>query len=232
MVTLALVGLSGLLAGAVHVVTGVDHLAALLPLSVGRGWRAFGTGVRWGLGHSAGVLLVGALAVLLRERFDVHLVGAWGERAVGVLLVAIGLLALRRALRVHAHPHDHDDGARGPHLHWHAHAHPERIDHAAEARHHGHAAFVAGTFHGIAGTGHLLGVLPALALPGWGAAACYLLAFGVGTLAAMGGFAGALGAGSARFAAGAPRITRRLLLGASAATVLVGLTWLGLALRT
>ena len=41
----SLVVLSGLLAGAVHVVTGVDHMAALLPLSVGRRWRAWGATV-------------------------------------------------------------------------------------------------------------------------------------------------------------------------------------------
>lgn len=230
MLTLGLVGLSGLLAGAVHVVTGVDHLAALLPLSVGRGWRAFGTGVRWGLGHGAGVLLVGALAVLLRERLDLDLVGNWGERAVGVLLIVIGVLALRRALRLHAHAHAHDAG-NSPHVHLHAHASHDLEDHAAEASHHGHAAFVAGTFHGVAGTGHLLGVLPALALPERGAAALYLLAFGLGAVAAMGTFAACFGAGSARLAAGAPRFTRALLLSASSATVVVGLVWLGLALR-
>ena len=40
-VSLLLVFWSGLVAGGVHVVTGVDHLAALLPLSVGRRARAF-----------------------------------------------------------------------------------------------------------------------------------------------------------------------------------------------
>jgi ABC-type nickel/cobalt efflux system permease component RcnA len=231
MVALALVAFSGLLAGAVHVVTGVDHLAALVPLSVGRGWRAFGTGLRWGLGHSGGVLVVGALALLLRERFDVQLVGVWGERAVGLLLVALGALALRRALRLHAHAHEHGAHQPSAHVHWHAHAHAADGEHAAEARHHGHAAFVAGTFHGIAGSGHLLGVLPALALPGWVGSAIYLLAFGLGTLAAMGGFAAALGAGSARLAGGAPGLTRGLLLGASVSTVAVGLVWFVLALR-
>src|SRR5215471_6468590 len=61
---------SGLVAGGLHVVTGVDHLAALLPLSVGQRRRAFAIGAGWGLGHSTGVLVVGALALVLKQRID------------------------------------------------------------------------------------------------------------------------------------------------------------------
>ena len=71
------------------------------------------------------MLVIGALAVALREHFDLGLVEAWGERLVGLLLVAIGLLGLRRALRLtlHAHPHDHDGQA---HAHLHLHTGGER----------------------------------------------------------------------------------------------------------
>ena len=37
--------------GAGHVLTGPDHLSALAMLSVGTTFRAFVTGVRWGIGH-------------------------------------------------------------------------------------------------------------------------------------------------------------------------------------
>ena len=63
---------------------------------------------------------------------------------------------------------------------------------------HGHTAFFAGTLHGVAGTAHILGILPAVALPGLWASSAYLLAFGAGTVAAM-----------AAFAEKAPSVTRR-----------------------
>ncbi len=221
----SLVVLSGLLAGAVHVVTGVDHMAALLPLSVGRRWRAWGAGVRWGLGHSAGVTLIGLAAVLLRERLDLALVEAWGERLVGLMLVVLGAWGVRRAAGLHAHVHAHD-GREHAHLH----AHPAAAArHDPQAAHHGHAAFVAGTLHGVAGTAHVLGVLPALALPGPLASLAYLLAFALGTIFAMGTFAALVGEGSARAAVGSVRL-RGLAVAAGLLTMAVGLGWLGLAL--
>jgi ABC-type nickel/cobalt efflux system permease component RcnA len=215
---------SGLAAGAAHVVSGVDHLAALLPLSVGGRLRAFGLGARWGLGHSLGVLLVGALAVGLRSRLDLESLGQLGESAVGVMLVGIGALGLRRALKVEVHAHDHDHDGRA-HSHWHLHAAGDD-DHAAQDRRHAHTAFAAGTVHGVAGTAHVLGVLPAVALPGTLMAGAYLVSFGAATVATMGVFAGVVGELSGRVSADRPRLLKRLLLGASASTVLVGLLWL------
>ncbi len=221
----SLVVLSGLLAGVVHVVTGIDHLAALLPLSVGRRLRAWSVGARWGLGHSAGVTAIGLAAVLLRERLDLALVEAWGERLVGLMLVALGAWGLRRAASLHVHAHEHAGQA-----HAHLHAHPASVArHDPGARHHGHAAFAAGVLHGVAGTAHVLGVLPALALPGWTASLAYLAAFAAGTIAAMAAFAALVGESSARLGADVGRL-RRLAMAAGLLTIAVGLGWLGLAL--
>jgi ABC-type nickel/cobalt efflux system permease component RcnA len=229
MVTLFVLA-SGLLAGAAHVVSGADHMAALLPLSVGQRRGAWRLGAGWGVGHSLGVVLVGLLATALKERLDLALVEAWGERAVGVLLIAIGVLGMRRALRltIHAHPHHHD-GRAHDHLHLHTAAEQahEEASHALAPRH-GHTAFVAGTLHGVAGTAHILGVLPALALPDWTASLTYLAGFALGTVVAMAAFAAAVAAGSARVARGG-RLVRPLLCTASAITVAVGAVWLALA---
>ncbi len=218
---------SGLAAGALHVVGGVDHLAALLPLSVGQRGKAFGLGARWGLGHSAGVLVIGALGVLLKQRLDLEAVGGWGERMVGVMLIAIGLLGIRRALRleVHAHQHEHD-GVAHAHLHAHGPSGAHAVAPGAGVHQHRHTAFWAGTVHGVAGTAHVLGVLPALALGSAAASGAYLLSFAAGTVLAMGAFTGLVGAGSSRAAGRAPRRLRRLLEAAGAAAVLVGLAWL------
>ena len=91
--------LTGLIAGAVHVVSGPDHLTAVAPLAVQRPRRAWLPGVRWGLGHSAGVALVGLLSLWLRDLIPVDLLSTWGERLVGVMLFGIGWWALRRALK-------------------------------------------------------------------------------------------------------------------------------------
>jgi sulfite exporter TauE/SafE len=218
---------SGLAAGALHVVSGVDHLAALLPLSVGQRGKAFGLGARWGLGHSAGVLVIGALGVLLKQRLDLDAVGSWGERMVGVMLIAIGLLGIRRALRleVHAHRHEHD-GTAHAHLHVHGPNEAHAVALGAPVHQHRHTAFWAGTVHGVAGTAHVLGVLPALALGSAAASGAYLLSFAAGTVLAMGVFAGLVGVGTARAVGRAPLRLRGILGTAGAAAVLVGLAWL------
>jgi ABC-type nickel/cobalt efflux system permease component RcnA len=221
---------SGLAAGSLHVVSGADHLAALLPLSVGQRLKAFRLGVRWGFGHSGGVLLIGLLAVSLKEWVDFELIGEWGERLVGVMLVAIGAWGMRHGVRltIHAHPHVHEAGG---HAHLHVHtprgAEQEHDVAVAPSRHgHAHTAFLAGTLHGVAGTAHILGVLPAVALSSWLASGLYLVAFALGTVAAMATFAALVGEGSARASADAPRLLRRLTIAAGALTMLVGLVWI------
>jgi hypothetical protein len=225
---LAVLG-SGSLAGLVHVVSGLDHLAALLPLSVGRRLSAFSTGARWGVGHSAGVAVIALLAVALKQRLDLTTTSVLGERLVGVALVAIGLLGIRRALRIRIHSHPHEHGEEG-HAHLHAHLSGAEDGHARdrEAHRHDHTAFLAGTLHGTAGGAHLLGVLPAVALADWLASGAYVAAFAAGTIVAMGVFAALVGEGTGR-AAGSPLALRRLCLAAGAATVMVGIGWILLA---
>ena len=58
---------------------------------------------------------------------------------------------------------------------------------------HAHASFCMGVLHGVAGSSHFFGVLPALALPTRGAALTYIGAFGVGTVLAMTIFAAVVG---------------------------------------
>ncbi len=216
--------LTGLIAGAVHVVTGPDHLTAVAPLAVRRPRRAWLPGVRWGLGHSAGVALVGLLSLWLRDLIPVDLLSSWGERLVGVMLFGIGLWALSRALKhnVHAHEHEHD-GDRHVHFHTHGHAHaPER----ESAHHHTHAAFGIGTLHGLAGSSHFLGVLPALAFPTKLQAAAYLVAFGVGTIAAMAVFSWSMGWLATRFETRGAKVYRALMGTCAVAAMGVGCFWL------
>jgi len=156
--------LAGLTAGLIHVLSGPDHLAAVAPLTGGRRTAAWRAGFLWGLGHSGGVLAVGLLALALRGALPIDALSSWSERIVGVALVGIGLWGFTRVLR-------------GP-IHSHLHV---------------RAAAAVGVLHGVAGSSHFLGVLPALALPSATASLGYLSGFALGTVAAMSGFAGGLG---------------------------------------
>ena len=68
--------LSGLAAGAAHVVTGPDHLAALAPIAVQDPGRAARLGLRWGLGHGLGVVVLGVIGMFARTWIDVGAVSA------------------------------------------------------------------------------------------------------------------------------------------------------------
>jgi len=215
---------TGLTAGAVHVWAGPDHLTAVAPLAVRQPRRGWLPGARWGLGHSAGVALVGLLSLWLKDLIPVELISTWGERLVGVLLLGIGFWALRAALKhnLHAHEHEHD-GERHLHLHTHSHGHAP----ANESKHrHSHAAFGIGTLHGLAGSSHFLGVLPALAFKTKLESVSYLLAFGVGTVAAMALFSWGMGWMTTRFGARGVNAYRGLMGTAAVAAMGVGVFWL------
>ena len=88
----------GTLAGGLHGISGPDHLAALLPLCLGRRWhRAAGTGALWGLGHGVGAALVGALGFALRGLLNMDRIAAYMEIAVGVSIFYIGATGFREA---------------------------------------------------------------------------------------------------------------------------------------
>jgi hypothetical protein len=192
--TVMMVIWTGLLAGFLHVLGGPDHLAAVAPLSATDHRGAWKVGLRWGIGHSAGVVLVGSLVYLLKSVLHVERFSAFNEHLVGVALILIGLWGLFKAFsrKVHIHPHRHG-GAEHVHIHSHEHPHPGAVHPAKEGHLHLRAALGVGILHGLAGSSHLLGVLPALALPTAGATAAYLGAFAAGTIAAMLGFASMIG---------------------------------------
>jgi hypothetical protein len=219
--------LVGAAAGATHVLSGPDHLAAVLGLA-GRGRRVgLWTGVRWGVGHALGVVAVGGLAIALREVLPLETLSAWSERFVGVVLVSLGVVGLVHALRTRVHTHVHTHGGH-VHVHLHAHAAPHGPD-AHDGHEHRHPATWIGFLHGLAGSSHFLGVLPALGLAHAADTLAYVGGFGLGSILAMGGFAAAVGALSARAFLRGPAIHRRLLVGASTACMAVGLAWIAVA---
>jgi hypothetical protein len=216
--------LTGFVTGLVHVVSGPDHLAALAPLTVDRPRRALSVGVQWAIGHSCGVGLIGLASLALRELIPIDLISSYSERLVGVLLIGIGLWGLKKAFatRIHAHHHAHD-GEQHTHIHVHraGHSHAEQPEHS-----HSHAALGIGTLHGLAGGSHLVGVLPALALPTQLSAVSYLVAFGVGSLVGIGLFSSLLGAFAGRFGNRSSMAYRYLMSTCATAAVVIGGVWL------
>jgi hypothetical protein len=199
---------AGLATGLVHVLSGPDHLAAVAPMAAAangaaptsptRGWR---TGLQWGLGHSAGVLLIGLLLLLMRERLPIDLISGYSERLVGAALVLVGVWGAWRALQM----------GRG----WHSHAHGPAG-----------GSFAMGTLHGLAGSSHVFGIVPALAFATRAEALSYLGAFGLGAVCGMTMFAAAVGLVSTRIDQRRAGASRGFLYGCSAAAVIVGGVWL------
>jgi hypothetical protein len=221
--------LTGLSAGAVHVLSGPDHLAAVAPLVAQARARRWRIGLLWGLGHTSGVLTVGVLAVLLRDLLPLGSVSAASERLVGAALVGVGAWGLLKASRSHFHTHEHaHDGVAHTHIHAHGIRARGHDGHHADlvAHRHAHVSFGFGLLHGLAGSSHLFGILPALALPDRASALAYLLAFGVGSIGAMTGFSEAFGWIAARRASGSGRAYRAVLSTCSSLAVVVGVIWL------
>jgi hypothetical protein len=204
---------TGFVAGLLHVFVGVDHLAALAPIAVEDPSRATITGAKWGLGHGLGVLIVGGIGLAFRSTIDIEQVSAWAEFAVGFMLIAIGIWAIAKSRRVEIHQHSHDHN-KDAHEHLHAHQPSDES--------HRHAALGVGLLHGMAGSGHLFGVLPALALP-TNEAVFYLVAYLVAAVGGMAGFGFFIGRVSK--GGGAERVTR-LMFGSGVVAIAVGAIWL------
>jgi hypothetical protein len=199
--------LIGLLAGLVHALSGPDHLSAVAPLVVEERRRGWATGLLWGMGHSLGVWGVGFLALALRGLLPVDRLSSVSERLVGAVLIGVGLWGLRRVWLVRG------KGAAA------AHHHP--VPARASL-----AALWIGTLHGLAGSSHLLGILPALALPSATASLAYVIAFGLGSIAAMVAFSSALGLAAVRLTARGAGAYQALLATFSAISIVVGGWWL------
>jgi len=109
--------------GTLHVLTGPDHLSALATLSStdlgsrtkqredlsttprGCDFRAFLLGVRWGIGHSIGLLIVGGILICIQEGttggewigLD-NWVTSMLETFVGVFMICLGVYGITKAL--------------------------------------------------------------------------------------------------------------------------------------
>ena len=143
-------------------------------------------GTFWGLGHTAALVLVSLVIILLRPTIPEHVL-PWMETPVAVMLIALGANATWRALRergwqIHTHVHSHDDKSPA-HRHVHVHSGDEH-DHKHRLFLIGRRPFVVGVVHGLAGSAVI--TLAALAtIPSVALGFIWLALFGIGTIGGM-----------------------------------------------
>lgn len=195
---LAVLGL-GLVFGLKHA-TEVDHVIAVSTIvSEHRQLsRAALVGGLWGVGHTASLMLVGTVVLLLRVAIPER-VANWLEFGVALMIIGLGAHAFLRALHrrsdIHLHKHQHDDdNVAHAHVHFHE---PGMEPHDGPHGEHSHAAthshavtrvglkpLLVGAMHGLAGSA----ALTLLVLTQINSAAIgllYLTVFGVGSIFGM-----------------------------------------------
>lgn len=142
-------------------------------------------GTFWGLGHSASLLAVGLVIILLRDAIPDE-VALWMELPVAVMLIGLGAavivkMARERGLEVHTHTHSHD--GEPPHSHIHVH---KRDDH--DHKHYlfrlARRPFAVGMVHGFAGSAAVtLGAMTSI--PSITLGLIYIGLFGIGSIGGM-----------------------------------------------
>ena len=92
---------TGLSLGVLHVLAGPDHLSALATLSVGNSWKAMALGVRWGLGHSTGLVVVAVIFISLKGEMDLSRISLYSNTLLGVFMITIGLYGVVGAFKTY-----------------------------------------------------------------------------------------------------------------------------------
>ncbi|HVP31245.1 MAG TPA: high-affinity nickel-transport family protein [Myxococcota bacterium] len=186
-----------------------DHVIAVSTILARhrRAWASAAVGAAWGLGHSATIVAVGALIVLLQLAVPPR-VGLGLELVVGIVLVALGLRNLR------------DMGAESEAAHGHVH---ELRDAGAATTAALARACGVGLVHGLAGSA-AVALLALAAMPTPATAIAYLAVFSVGTIGGMVAISLGLGFPLA-FAARRPVLRRFIVAGSGALSLGFG-AWL------
>ena len=218
----------------------VDHMIAVTTFVTGRPalLNAARFGFRWGIGHSAAVLVVGAVLVVTGVRWPARY-DTLGEALVGLMLIGLGIWALRSGRALHLHPpeqhgdHAHLHAHRPPHGgDVHEHPHPHRDEHVhhdghEHRHHHGHGVTLVGLLHGLAGSSSAVALLPVTLIGRIDLGLIYLLVFGAGVTLGMVGYAMVAAFAIKRAAGRSVAAGQRLTQGVGVLGVLVGTWWVG-----
>ncbi|MGE3955615.1 MAG: urease accessory protein [Vicinamibacterales bacterium] len=195
-----------------------DHLAAVSTL-VSRersSAKAAFLGVCWGVGHTFGLIVVGAVLVLLRSELPERLATLF-ELGVAVMLIVLGTRALRQAwtLGQPSHLHQH---AFAVHTHSGLPAHVHIGTWTLARR-----PLLIGAIHGLAGSGALT-ALVLTTLPSTAARLSYMALFGLGSTVGMAALSGLLGWPLARLGAH-HAVARAISFSVGLMSVVLGFFW-------
>jgi high-affinity nickel permease len=173
----------GFVLGLKHAVE-ADHLAAVSTIVAERKNILSSTiiGGFWGVGHTLTLLTIGALVIFLKLQISESL-EARLEAVVGVMLVALGINALRKLFqkeKIHVHTHEHE-GRQHIHIHTHDNEKKEETHHFLKLS---PRSILVGMIHGVAGSAALmLLIVPTIKSPT--IAMLYILIFGIGSIGGM-----------------------------------------------
>ncbi len=217
----------GSVSGGLHAISGPDHLAALLPRCLGqRWWRAARIGTVWGIGHGISVTAMVLALYALKGRSTGagmsaigQFLSRWTECAIGVSLIAIGLLGLveaRQGFARASEPEGRSLCAASNDAY-----EPERRGGSAAA------ILLNGMLCGLSWDG-APSFAPALAMASWGGALLFVAAYNFSTIVVMSACVSLIGEGTRRSAdstTSTRNLPLRLSLISSLVAVGVGLLW-------
>lgn len=86
--------------GVVRVLIGLDCMGAILLLSTGTSWRACELGLLWGVVHSLMLFFAAIIYVSASHSFDIDAASFIFDFIVGLMLILLGMWALKQYLRV------------------------------------------------------------------------------------------------------------------------------------
>lgn len=242
--------LGGFLAGGLHAITGPDHLAALIPSSIGlNGLHGLRIGAFWGFGHGISAMVLGMGMFSLKDSLGGKLdviknLSNLAESIVGVSLVFIGLMGIKENMDIMKEKNScPPKGAVAGVL--------EGIGLEADEKDcvienvdvtdnvvyspatnevfggTSLAIFANGLLHGCSLDG-APSILPAIAMNSWESALTFLSAYCFGTIFTMSFTAGIVGELSIRIgkAMNNPNLPRNLSMGSSGLAIIIGLYWI------
>jgi len=195
-----------------------DHLAAVSTL-VSRersSVKAALLGACWGLGHTAGLIIVGVVLVFLRAELPVRIADFF-ELLVAVMLIVLGSRAVLQAVRQGQPAHLHNQ-AFAVHRHSGLPSHVHIGTWTLARR-----PLIIGAIHGLAGSGALT-ALVLTTLPSTAARLSYMALFGLGSTVGMAALSGLLGWPLARLGAH-HAVARGVSFSVGAMSVVLGLFW-------
>ena len=223
---------AGLMASALHVLTGPDHMAAVTPFVIESKKKAWKIGLFWGLGHLAGMFSIGLLFLIFKDLIPVAKISDYSEQLVGIVLIGIGAWSLFRIFyknKTHKHLHVHIENQPIIHKHKHEHLHQNQHTHVhkKEKKQGLLASFSIGFMHGLAGVAHFLIFLPVLSFESNLDSVFYIFGFMLGIIIAMTSFALVLGRMASSLKNGHNDVLfKGIRLSAGLFAIIVGVYWL------